>query len=240
MRCDVQCDETIIHGYLDGELDVVRAAEVELHVDTCARCRESLETLSAMQTHVRDGGLYARAPERLKRRMAREVRPRQWSRRAFSTSLAVACGALAAAFLVPREHAGNPLIDAHLRAMQPGHASDVVSTDQHTVKPWFDGKLDFSPPVRDFADEGFALQGGRLDIIDGRTVAAMVYTRRKHVIDLFAWPGDAGERAAKTGRDRGYNWITWSQNGMEMRLVSDMNEGELGEFQKLIASANKQ
>jgi anti-sigma factor RsiW len=121
-------------------------------------------------------------------------------------------------------------VAAHIRALQPGHLMDVVSTDQHTVKPWFDGRLDYAPPVRDFAAQGFPLIGGRLDYVAGRPVAVLAYRRAKHLIDLFVWPG-TGPDASRTAR--GYNVVAWSQDGMAFRAVSDLNASELQDFAAL-------
>lgn len=116
---------------------------------------------------------------------------------------------------------------AHIRALQPGHLMDVVSTDRHTVKPWFAGKLDFSPPVRDFADIGFPLKGGRLDYLHGRPVAALVYARGQHMIDVLVWPGRTKRRS---GTDNGYNFVSRQQGDMVLWFVSDLNSAELGGF----------
>ena len=118
--------------------------------------------------------------------------------------------------------------------MQPGHLTDVVSTDQHTVKPWFDGKLDFAPPVRDFASEGFPLQGGRLDVVRGRTVAVLVYGRRKHTINVFIWPTSEKDESPRSGSQLGYNWVDWRKAGMELCAVSDVSSADLNELQRLI------
>jgi len=127
------------------------------------------------------------------------------------------------------------VIDAHLRSLQAGHLVDVISTDQHTVKPWFDGKLDFAPPVRDFANDGFPLQGGRLDVLRGRSVAALVYGRRKHVVNVFVWPTAERDRAARSGSQLGYQWVDWRKSGMEFCAVSDTSAADLEELQRLIS-----
>jgi RNA polymerase sigma-70 factor (ECF subfamily) len=114
-----------------------------------------------------------------------------------------------------------------------GHLTDVVSADQHTVKPWFDGRLDFSPPVRDFADQGFPLQGGRLDVVDNRSVAALVYGHRKHLVNVFVWPTTEKDAAPRGGSRRGYQWVDWRKNGMEFCAVSDSALSDLEEIPHL-------
>jgi anti-sigma factor RsiW len=125
-------------------------------------------------------------------------------------------------------------VDAHLRSLQPGHLEDVQSTDQHTVKPWFDGKLDFAPPVHDFVKEGFPLQGGRLDVVHGRTVAVLVYARRKHLINVFVWPTTEPDSEPLSGSQLGYHWMDWRKSGMEMCAVSDVSPDDLAELQHLL------
>lgn len=128
-----------------------------------------------------------------------------------------------------REGLERSVVAAHIRALQPGHAFDVASSDNHTVKPWFDGKIDFSPPVKDLGQQGFALVGGRLDYVDQKVAAVMVYRRRQHQIDLFAWPGNAAPPVAAWSQD-GYHVRAWNQDGFVLWAVSDLNESELDEF----------
>jgi len=125
------------------------------------------------------------------------------------------------------------IVDAHLRSLQPEHLNDVVSTDQHTVKPWFDGKLDFSPPVQDFTDQGFSLQGGRIDVVHGRSVAALVYACRKHFVSVFVWPTDEKDAAPRSDSQHRYQWIDWSKEGMEFCAVSDAAPSALEQLQRL-------
>jgi anti-sigma factor RsiW len=121
-----------------------------------------------------------------------------------------------------------------VRSLQPGHLFDVQSTDQHTVKPWFDGKLDFIPPVADFSAQGFPLVGGRLDVIDGHNVAALVYGRRKHFINVFMWPKRETESIESSGSREGYTWISGQSGDMEIYLVSDAAVSDLHELKSLI------
>jgi anti-sigma factor RsiW len=127
------------------------------------------------------------------------------------------------------------IVDAHLRSLQPGHLTDVLSTDQHTVKPWFDGKLDFSPPVQDFANDGFPLQGGRLDVVHGRTIAALVYGRRKHLISVFIQPAREEDQPLRSSSRQGYNWLAWRAADMEFCAISDVSPADLGQLRHLVS-----
>jgi anti-sigma factor RsiW len=143
---------------------------------------------------------------------------------------------LALAILLPRS-GGLPdaVVSDHIRALQPGHLMDVVSTDQHTVKPWFDGRLNFAPPVKDLKNKGFSLAGGRLDYLSGRTVAALIYQRRQHVINLYVWPDDGYlDHGLTQGSRSGYNYVRWSLNGMAFWAVSDLAADELTDFARLL------
>jgi anti-sigma factor RsiW len=129
------------------------------------------------------------------------------------------------------------VLDAHLRSLQLTHLTDVASTDQHTVKPWFVGKLDFAPAVVDLAAEGFPLVGGRLDVVGGRSVAALVYGRRKHVINVFVWPSAASDALPRPGAERGYAWIRWTRGGMRFWAVSDVAASDLEEFARRLSGS---
>lgn len=249
MGCELT--HTVLHGYMDGELDAARAADFERHLISCADCVAVLEANESVRSSIQRAGLYERAPRALRQKIQaqlsgstsasvlpiRNPAPWRW--------LAVAATILVALFLgwrLPSLLPGNKemalasaIVDAHLRSLQPGHLEDVVSTDQHTVKPWFDGKLDFAPPVHDFINEGFPLQGGRLDVVRGRTVAVLVYGRRKHLVNVFVWPTTEVDSEPLAGTQLGYHWIDWRKGGMEMCAVSDVNREDLGELQRLLA-----
>ena len=247
------------HAYLDGELDAVRSADFERHLDTCEECAGAIASWDEVRSGIHRAGLREIAPAKLKARVYAATRPAQSTadtapqRRVnpYAAWLAIAAALILAALLAykfipsrapnPTQELAAQIVDAHLRSLQPGHLMDVVSTDQHTVKPWFDGKLDFAPTVRDFADQGFPLQGGRLDVAGGRTVAALVYGRRKHVISVFIWPEfqtdsqQHSAQATQTGSLQGYNWIEWHKASMENYAVSDTNPADLQQLQSLLA-----
>lgn len=229
----------LVHAYVDGELDAAGAAELESHVAGCEPCQARLEEIEVLRTSMQSAQLYVKAPPRVREgvRASYGVRRPRFDRARGLVAAAAAVCAVVLAVVVSRGADATRdvevLIDAHLRAVQPGHGVDVVSTDQHAVKPWFDGKLDFSPPVREV--EGYPMVGGRLDALHGRTVAAIVYNRRKHVIDLFAWPGAAGDASPRSGSWHGYQWVSWRVRGMELRLVSDIAMEDLTALQQLLA-----
>ena len=245
MGCDLQ---HTVHGYFDGELDAVRAAEFERHLEVCDDCRHSLEQIESMRSRLRRSALHEHASPELHQRVRRELgldqnvpEKRGWRwlmLPSFGLAAVMAVFLVALALVQPHTNAAQTtaeLIDAHVRSLQPGHLADVISTDQHTVKPWFDGRLDFIPPVADFTDQGFPLEGGRLDVIDGRTVAALVYGRRKHTINLFVWPEKASTPLFdSSGSRQGYNWLRWKSGEMRFCLVSDVSSADLRELKDLI------
>lgn len=247
MSCELA--QTIVHGYFDGELDAVRAAEFERHLEHCPECQGSLASMKALRTSLRGSGLYKRASVDLQEKLAKEFdlgagsksRKSVFAFRRYWMPAFVSLAMLAAFVFIlgsrrsESGHLSAELIDAHVRSLQPGHLTDVQSTDQHTVKPWFDGKLEFIPPVADYSAQGFPLIGGRLDVLDGRNVAALVYGRRKHFINLFVWPARNTEQLAdRSGSRQGYNWALWQSGDMDYSLVSDASPADLRELRELI------
>jgi anti-sigma factor RsiW len=148
----------------------------------------------------------------------------------------LAVGVIGRGWLAPNQDAllVQEVQTAHVRSLITSHLTDVNSSDQHTVKPWFSGKLDFSPPVTDLASQGYPLQGGRLDYLNNRSVAALVYQRNKHLINLFIWPSTDGNQAPRISTYNGYHLMHWSQSGMNYWAVSDLSLSELQSFVQLV------
>jgi mycothiol system anti-sigma-R factor len=240
--------QTVLHGYLDGELDAARAAEFERHLETCSDCLAALEAQEKLRSAIQRGQLYEQAPVSLRRKVMANLPAAQparfslrgmwlrWAATAAAILLVVSLGwRVLPGLRGSDQFEASAVIDAHLRSLQAGHLVDVTSTDQHTVKPWFDGKLAFAPPVRDFADDGFPLQGGRLDVLRGRSVAALVYGRRKHVVNVFVWPTAERDGAPRSGSQLGYQWVDWRKGGMEFCAVADTSAADLEELQRLMS-----
>src|SRR5215475_9030400 len=242
----------LLTAAVDGELDLRESADVESHVEGCAACRAQFEAERALRSAVGRSASYFRAPPALEARIKAElpatsiahvsVPPRrfwQWP---------IAVGALATLFAIATtvglyttlpgvdERIGDEIVSSHVRSLLANHAVDVASSDQHTVKPWFSGKVDFSPPVRDFAAEGFPLVGGRLDYIDHHPVAALVYKRAQHTINVFALPVPEGTRdtAPRAGSTHGFHTLRWTGDGMTFWAVSDVATEDLGRLVGLL------
>jgi anti-sigma factor RsiW len=237
----------LIDAHADGQLDLVRSMEMDRHLAECADCRAALDAVRRLKASVGADGLYYRAPADLVSRIRAQavgtaggtarMKSIPWPR-VFSiaalVAIAIGVGAVVQRFAaIDRNPIMAEILACHIRSLQADHLVDVKSTDQHTVKPWFDGKLDFAPPVRDFKSQGFALEGGRLDYAAGRPVAALVYARGKHTINLFIWPSSEGDTEPATSHEQGYTLVGWSQTGMRFWAVSDVSPGDLAEFVNL-------
>lgn len=245
----VTCEEVqeLIHAYIDGELGLVPTLEIEDHLGVCETCRSEHQGHSNVRALVQGGTQYFRAPELLKKRIKKQIKPsrstfasRPWLAIAATVILAVS-GVLSWSIFSARSQShyddqlAQEVVSSHIRSMMLDHLVDVPSSDQHTVKPWFNGKLDFAPEVKDFADQGFPLVGGRLDYVDNRTVAALVYQRRKHSINLFIWPSSRTDQPAQEFSNHGYNIIHWTRSGSSYWAVSDVNSADLSEFAKFVS-----
>jgi len=237
------CDEAriLLHALIDGELDAGHAREVEAHLATCAKCAAAARDYREIKKAMADGGLRYRAPAELRRRIEAslpqaEAPTRRAVLKGFAMGSAVSAIAATGLFAIilrgdDETRLQSEFVSAHLRSLQANHLTDVVSTDQHTVKPWFNGRLDVAPPVADLSPQGFTLVGGRLDYVDGRPVGALIYRRRQHVINLFVAQGANSEpRAAKMETVQGFNIRRWSDRGLNYWAVSDLAKEELANF----------
>ena len=234
----------LLEAYLDGELGFERTLEVEAHLASCRSCSSEVQSWKDIRMAMRGPELYHRAPAHLEGKLRRLLPKARTERRPwFQRSIWAAGGAAFATAvllitLVTNRSAGpspaNDLVDSHIRSLMADHLMDVVSTDQHTVKPWFDGKLDYAPPVQDFAADGYPLVGGRLDYVEGRKVAVLIYHRALHIINVYVWPApDNGNSAISTETIHGYHVVSWRKNGFEFRAVSDLNIAELRDLARL-------
>jgi anti-sigma factor RsiW len=237
------CSPERIELLFDGELDAAQQAEARQHIAECSECGGLYAQLVEQRAEIRAAAPHYKAPEELRQSvraaLRREIRPASAT---FWRPLAIAASLLLVAsagwnIVQLRSRSAAPelaqvILDDHISSLVGSHLLDVVSSDQHTVKPWFAGKLDFSPDVRDLAERGFPLAGARVDYIGGRRVAALVYHRRQHVITVFIWPG-AGESETALSRN-GYNLLRWSAGPMTYWAVSDVSAAELRSLQPML------
>jgi anti-sigma factor RsiW len=232
----------LLSAYVDGELDLVRSLEIESHLETCPACARIVQNQRTLGTALRAGSLHYHPPRHLEPRIRASLRgPRRinWPILAVAASLLVAGIFFFGSRPAPQNLVAQEVLDSHLRSLLPGHLADVQSSDRHTVKPWFAGKLDFSPPVADFAAEGFPLTGGRIDSVNGRTVAVLVYQRARHVINAYVWPSPNSPKSQVNATTlNGYNILHWTHAGLEWWLASDLNSQELNTIANLLETRN--
>jgi len=244
----MNCDETRRHlaAHLDEELDVVRDAEIIAHLDACPACADAALAHAARRGLTRDKLQRFTAPADLEAQIrasltSQKAKPSSPAHRSFPRWLLplAACMTIAGlggyqAGVIQTRTRGtvDELTSSHVRSMMTGHSVDVASTSQHTVKPWFAGKIDFTPPVPDLATDGFPLIGGRLDQVNGTTAAVLVYQCRKHVIDLYVSPSAEKISSGETTH-RGFNVLTWTEGENHYAAVSDLALAELKEFSRL-------
>ena len=241
--------ENLLDAYVDGELDLVHNLEIEQHLPDCPACLQIYENQQALKKALKAPALYFKPPSDLQKRLHTSLqsysRPVTATRRRTGWLVAAALlglFVLAASFIWLTSTRGEDqltqeVVASHIRSLMVNHLADVASSDQHTVKPWFNGKLDFAPPVQDLTEKGFPLTGGRLDYLNGRAVATLIYMRHDHKINLFIWPvGAEGEKDAepKSQTRQGYNIIHWTKGGMTFWAISDLNNSELGELVQLL------
>ena len=252
--------EHLLHAYFDGELDLVSSLEMEEHLKTCAECALDLRSQQTIRGALRSAALYENAPQRLEEKIRAGISSGQAQpsaptalpiakRRPWAEWLALAAAIaivifVAHSIVVNRANStsaenliAQEVVESHVRSLQLNHLMDVPSTDQHTVKPWFDGKIDFAPEVTDFSPQGFPLAGGRLDFIDHHNAAALVYMRRKHILNVFIWPDEADTtRAQQTETIDGYNIVHWDKSGFHYWIISDVSAEDESQLASLMGS----
>jgi anti-sigma factor RsiW len=245
----MNCAESrlLLHAHADDELDVANSLELERHLKTCAACASEKQSVHSLKAVLQQSSMRYNAPDSLRKEIRRMARTRSgetqsrfhslllWKSLAFgATAFAVLAILFRSAGISERDQFLSEAVASHVRSLMAEHLTDVASSDQHTVKPWFDGKVDFAPDVKDFAAQGFSLVGGRLDYLNGRAVAALVYRRNKHFINVFVWPAaNTGNGKSDFQNHRGYSVINREANGLHYCLVSDLNEKELVELANL-------
>lgn len=253
----MNCEEARrwIGALLDGELDARNTSDLQAHLATCAACERSYESQQTLSSNLRRSELRYAAPESLRRRIAAEIdksaatprggdpvrqggRRTSWVLWAGWPVAVAASGLLATVLLQQRSLEANAVVAAHVRSLLADHLNDVLSTDRHTVKPWFAGKLDFSPPVPDLASEGFELVGGRLEYLRQEPVAAVIYRKHGHIINVLSSPaGRELEGLPHIERLRGYSLRAWHQGGLDVAAVSDIDPAELAALERAYSAA---
>ena len=244
----------LLHAYLDDELDPASALELEAEMNRVPALRQELARLRALQTRVREVG-YFEAPNGLKERVFGSLPPtaeenrnavpvwwRSWAWGSSALAAALLVWALGLTFFYPqRSSPVDDVVSAHIRSLMADHLTDLASSERHTVKPWLSNRLHFAPSVPELSSEGFYLLGGRLDYLHGKAVAALVYQRRQHVINVFIWPAHDGPALSSTPdekTERGYNTIWFAVGGMNYSVVSDVNRQDLLKLAALLSKEN--
>jgi anti-sigma factor RsiW len=246
VSCDLQHER--IHALLDGELPPAEVAEVERHIRSCPACSAAWGRLRALRAALRTPELAFAPPAALEASVrgrleaARGRTPDTRLRPLLALAASVLFGVAIGRFLLPAARAGAPhasleaLVDAHVRALASGRLIEVASSDRHTVKPWFAGRVPFSPAVKDLASEGFPLVGGRVDSVSGSPTAVLVYGRARHVIEVFVRVAGGAGAGPSRSEIRGFHVVRWTQGDLEYEAVSDLNAEELGAFVALLGT----
>jgi anti-sigma factor (TIGR02949 family) len=247
---DLTC--STLHGYFDRELSAARAAEFKRHLEHCSDCVAELDACYFVRDSLQRSYIYEHAPALLRQKIRADLLSfaptTASSQPLWRYWLAAAAAVLFVAILLGRvghglrgddyqaELAGE-IVDAHVRSLQPGHLNGIASNDARVVKGWLDEKGTFAVPVHDFANEGFALKGGRLDVMEGRSVAVLVYERNGHPISVFIWRTREPDTSPRAGSRQGFQWVDWRKGKIEFCAVSDADLVDLEKLHQLISSS---
>jgi anti-sigma factor RsiW len=253
----VSCDfaDSLLHAYFDRELHTIRAAEFERHLSHCTECAMELAHLDLLSGRLQLARLYAPAPASLRRKVQAALsssavtsagsRPLLWHWLAAAAALLLfaVVGWRANHTLRTNDYQGEfaeEIVEAHMASLHPGNVTGVASNDAHVINKWFGEKARFPVPVHDFTHEGFMLQGGRMDLVEGRTIPALVYMRDGHLINVFIWPTRERDTAPREGSRQGFRWVDWRKRKMEFCAVSDIDPTDLKKLYELIDSSTGQ
>jgi anti-sigma factor RsiW len=249
VRCDFA--DSLLQGYFDGELNAPSVCEFERHLQHCVDCAVELVDLDLLRGRLQLAQLYEAAPAPLRIKIRANLRPVaaapamsqpllwHWLAAAAALLLLVIAGWRVNSVLRTDDYQAElaeEIVDAHALSLQSGHLTGISSNDEQAVKAWFKRRLTFALPARDFANEGFALQGGRLDVVDERSVAVLVYARTGHLINVFIWPTRERDNSPRVGSQQGYQWVYWRQGEMEFCAVSEAPTSDLKQLQRLFTN----
>jgi anti-sigma factor RsiW len=246
----------LLHAFIDGELDAASTLELEAQLKASPALRQELARLSALQSSVQTLAARFNAPPQLAQRLFAALPAAQpeglpagipsWWRTltigTTATAMALLIWNLSSTFVSRGDNSAllEEVVSAHVRSLMADHLTDLTSTERHSVKPWLSNRLDFAPPVHDFASEGFSLLGGRLDYVGGKPTAAIVYRHRQHLINVFVWPSaESNDSPIRISNHRGYNSTNFNSGGMSYWTVSDLNSDDLGKLANLLQQPPK-
>lgn len=246
------CDDIrpLIHAMFDGELDAANVTRCEQHLQTCAACANELKSIKALHQTLKSTPVQFSAPDYLRHRidtlLNRHVRLRSTAQtsemlhriRSWLWPMISVALTLCLAVMLSFQHVGSSrhelimdeVVASHVRSLEENHLIDIQNSSHHVIKPWFAGRLDYSPAVVDLSAKGFDLAGARLDYVQHRKVAALVYRHGPHVINVFVWPNNETDKPPRLMTRQGYNVEYWDHGGMSYWAVSDMDATELAEF----------
>ena len=250
MSCELA--SSILHGYFDSELNPPRSAEFERHLLNCPECATLLVDLDFLSARLQLARLYVPAPPALRRKVRARLNPVavsptaskpllwHWLSAAAALLLFAIAGWQVNRNLHTNDYQGEfaeEIVEAHMTSLHPGNITGIASNDARIVNEWLSGKARFPVPVHDFSHEGFMLQGGRMDLVEGRSIPALVYAHRGHLINVFIWPTREQDTAPREGSRQGFQWVDWRKGKMEICVVSDIDPTDLMKLYELMDSS---